>query len=486
MLNLVRLKNFLHRNYAYFLLTGLIFFTVFFSAPTLLTRPRIWVDEAQTLELSRNFLKFGVLNAQISPGNFFEYPYLLQSTGYPLTVFLSALFNLFGYDFIVARIAMLVIMVAVLIATYFISEKFFGSTKAILSTGLLASFATFYGGGRTAVGDIPGFLFLLLFIYFWQTGKSNYFSGLFIGLAIVTKPSVFLPTLPALLIILAIGRSGFFKKTLELFCGMTVPALAWIFLILERPFSGSAWMRILDFYRNPYGENASISPIYNNLANFFNSNTLIYFALLLAIIISARFFSSEKKYTSLYDFIILYSFLAFVYYLRSPGWLRYVQIGEFLILLILPDAISSFAGKIGSLTVRVSFIPKYANFLTAFLIIMQFSHLLTSAKIYDSDSVIRAADYINENFPGASVGVMNSLALSALLETDFRYQSFKLVGIPAVGISFISDTSGPDVAIFNSGSELSEREKMALVINYKPALKIEGYDVYVLRSMQLE
>ena len=98
------------------------------------------------------------------------------------------------------------------------------------------------------------------------------------------------------------------------------------------------------FYTNPYGITTT-SYVATNLQSFIHTPTLLYFAVLLIGIGIARYCitrytDADSHHLLLYDFTIIYSILAFIYYLRSPGWLRYIIIAEFLILLILPHATS--------------------------------------------------------------------------------------------------------------------------------------------------
>ena len=72
---------------------------------------------------------------------------------------------------------------------------------------LLVSFAPLYGNGKIVLGEIPGLLFLVLFLLalnkLEDSGYKNHFwsvwAGLGMGLAIVAKP-IFILLLPAVVI----------------------------------------------------------------------------------------------------------------------------------------------------------------------------------------------------------------------------------------------------------------------------------------------
>ena len=87
---------FFKRHYITIVLGLVLALMVVFSFSTLLTRPKLWSDEAMSIELARNFLHQQVLNIQIAPGVFYDFPYLVQPTGYPVTVPLAGVFKFLG------------------------------------------------------------------------------------------------------------------------------------------------------------------------------------------------------------------------------------------------------------------------------------------------------------------------------------------------------------------------------------------------------
>ena len=149
---LISLKNYISNNLFDLVFVVIVTCIAFFSLCNLTTTPRIWTDEPITMELAHNFLKFGVLDIQTSPGQFSGTPYLLQSSGYPLTIPLSLAFGIFGYSLEVSRSFMLYLLIMVLYFTYFFGKKMFGDLNSIAAILLISTFASFYGNGLTAVG----------------------------------------------------------------------------------------------------------------------------------------------------------------------------------------------------------------------------------------------------------------------------------------------------------------------------------------------
>lgn len=475
------------KNRVYFLLLAIILgWMLIYSFSTLTTRPRFWIDEAKSIELARNWQSSGKLDIETAPGVFSGFPELLQSTGYPVTVPLAYFFKIFGFGLVQARIFMLIWMMAFLLSVFFIGREIFGSKNSILALLLISTFASFYDSGRTVVGEIPGLLFLLFGLYA-QLKKDNYLlGGFWLGLAIVAKPSVYGLIIPAGVLSLLLEKENwrdFWKKIFSSGLGMIPAAIGWIAVNLENPLSAESWSRIAGFYQNPYSAVSIGENIIRNLSNAPFSSTLIYFGFWFLILGLAYFLIKEKKQKSLLVFALLYGIFAFAYYLRSPGWLRYILPAELLILFFLPEALLVLFERFSGLP---DFFKISSNRLLAyfviFLTVVQIGHLFTSAQIFTSDSEILASELLNREFSRKSVGVINSLTLSALLKTDKRFQNAEMAGIPAIGKNPLFIDSLPEVIAFLSGENLSEESRAVLENRYILYSQTGGYYVYILKN----
>jgi 4-amino-4-deoxy-L-arabinose transferase-like glycosyltransferase len=96
-----------------------------------------------------------------------------------VTVPLAIAFKIFGFSATVARAYMVVWMIVMIVAVFLFTKKYFGELEAGLASVLVSSFASFYGTGRSVMGEIPGFTFLLLGIHMWLS-KKYYWSGFFV------------------------------------------------------------------------------------------------------------------------------------------------------------------------------------------------------------------------------------------------------------------------------------------------------------------
>lgn len=460
----------------YYSVLGLIFFGVLaLSFSTLTTKPQIWVDEAKSIELARNFMNFGKLNIQTAPGEFTGFPEILQSTGYPVTVPLAIFFKIFGYGLVQARIYMLGWMLAALSAVFIIGRRFFGDYSAIFAVLLIASFASFYDSGRTVVGEIPGFVFLLIGFYFWLDRSEYFWTGFWWSLSIVSKPSVFTWIIPTLVLILLFKRKDFLKNIFLTGFGMLPAAMGWILLVLGNPFIKASWINILNFYKNPYQSVSLSENAVSNLSQVLQSTTLVYFGGLLILLLMGWYWNEEEKLRKLYQFAVFYSAFAFIYYLMSPGWLRYILISELLILFLLPDAAGKAAKFFKDFSLRLPIL------ILASLFIIQFVHLFTAADIFYSNSAILASELLNREFPDKSIGVINSSALSVLLNTNKRFQFVEMTGLPMIGENPLFSDPRPEVMAFWPGEKLSAESQLILENYYLPYSKAGGYLIYLLR-----
>jgi 4-amino-4-deoxy-L-arabinose transferase-like glycosyltransferase len=457
--------------WGWIIIVSMIALAVVYSALTLTTRPRIWIDEAKSIELARNFLESGHLDIQTAPGQFSGVSPLLQSTGYPVTFPLVLFFKIFGYGFFQARIFMVVWMVLALFMLAYLGLRIFAVEKAVWTVALLVTFPSFYDNGRTVVGEIPGFLFLLAGLSFWLLSEKKYrffVAGILWGLAIVTKPSVFLLMIPALVVACIVERKEWFGRLFQTALGMIPAVIAWVFIVLPKPFATETWSSIATFYKNPYSSSVSQNVVANLLGTFHNP-TLIYFGFFGILLVYVWPKISDLRIKFLYTFTLTYSFFAYVYYLRSPGWLRYIIIAELLILFLLPDLFSRLFGN------KRVFSAEKAIFAVA---LFQLIYLATGAKLYTSDAAIRTAHYIDSHYPRASVGTLNTLEVSTLLATRDRHAVAFFTGIPEIGTNPALLREPPDIIVTQGGGSYFNDAKTVLINKYEKVATFGQYQVF--------
>jgi len=474
-----RIQSFLQGPRRVYALFGLILiFAFILSVSTLTTKPRIWTDEAISIEIAKSFGRDGVLDVSASPATYTGFPELLQSTGYPVTVPLGILFKMFGETFTLARLYMLLWTLLALYAVFCFSRAVSDPELALFSTLLVATFASFYGSGRTVVGEIPGFVLLLSALYFAFERRSFSLGGILLGFAIVAKPSVFLLVLPALFLVLLREPRALLFRVFKLSVGMLPAAFLWFALVPDNALSKAFWLRLVDFYRNPYSSDIAVN-IHTNLASFFSSTTLIYFSLLAVILLIARFWVRRKETSFIYDFTLIYSLIAFLYYLRSPGWLRYILIAELLILTLVPHAVFTvlhFFQRRMNMFRNLPLATTSAVCLCV-LVLIQGLHLFIAADIYSSDTAIRVAKELDAEYGEKRVLVLGDSTLYSLLRNPKREMIVSMTGLPTVGKNSLLDSMPPDVVVTGKNVFRAGGEKV-LSEMYRPPEKLYGYDLF--------
>jgi len=527
---------FFKRHYITIVLGLVLALMVVFSFSTLLTRPKLWSDEAMSIELARNFLHQQVLNIQIAPGVFYDFPYLVQPTGYPVTVPLAGVFKFFGQGLFQARLYMLIWMIGMVIMVFVTARRLFGKKQALAAVALIITLASFYGSGRTVVGEIPGFTFLLFGLYLLVKQRSHLGLGVFWGLAIVSKPSVFAMLVPAVCLVLLLESGNLINKFRHIWMvavGMLPAGILSIFFMISHPFSREPWVGIMHFFQNPYSSSSIPSNMAHNLSATIGSTTFLYFGFLFAVVVVARFLSQPQKVPGgllrrsnfgyegwinpcdestlsggwippheiqnrkgqrllsrgapqeqknllfIYNFVLVYSILAFVYYLRSPGWIRYILIAELLILFILPNAIGVIISRLKQYSLVNRFREELLLYgVVALFVFIQTVQLFTGAQLYKSSSALQTAKFVNEQFPGASVANFYSLEVSVLLQTEQRFNVADFVGMPLIGSDPLPSGELPAVIVVNLDYQSIAQTVASIEKRYQPLRQIGQYIVY--------
>ncbi|MSU54989.1 MAG: hypothetical protein EXS46_00435 [Candidatus Taylorbacteria bacterium] len=478
---------------SFFLLSGFLFM-ILFSLFHLTTQPRLWLDEAKNIEIAQSFNTSGKFDMELSLGHFSEVPHLLQSTGYPVTIPLALTFRIFGFGLVQARLFMLAWMIVAMLVSFILLKKIIGFRSAVFSILLIVTFASFYDNGRPMMGEIPGFLFLVSGLYYWLCRQSPWIAGGFFSLAVVSKPSVYLLIIPTLFFVL-IFRGQRIKNLMVFFASMLPAALGWIFLVMSQPFSKLAWFQIIDMYGNPYNAIPIMQNILNNIISIPRTLTIVYFGIFFILLLLVRIGFRKENYnlSLVYDFVLIYSLFAFLYYLRSPGWLRYTIVSELLILAILPNALEIillyFSRKFKNARIFKGEIVWYASLV--FLVVFQIFHLFNGAKIYFSDSDIMTAKYIEDKYFMETVGYVDALNLAIFKDRKLRFMTIEGSVVPILksnntfkNVSLYSLAVLPEVLVLKKDIVTSFADANVLNDNYKVDTVMNGYAIYVKSKIE--
>ena len=378
----------------------------------LTTWPRLFYDEGITIEIAENFRRFGVLDISTAPGEFTDIPYITGSNGFPITLPLALFFQLFGFGLFQARIYALIWLVIFFFVLYLFAKRFWGSTNALSAVLLIATFAPLYDNGLRVLGEIPGFVFLLTGLLFLTAKNKPLAAGLFFGLATVSKPSIYLLIFPALILAALFINKDLRKKILTILMGMSPSLALWIFFAFPDPLSIDTWKNILFFYQNPAASTSLFGNFMENLPLLLSHTTLIYFSLLTLFIAWLIASSHQPVRTDTFiSFLIPYAILLLVYFLKSPGWLKYILPLQFFILMILPEYIRLGLAKFDK--------TRYYRAILTALILLQGTQLLFFSNIgYATSEPEDIARFLGER-PG-TIGILNSPHVASLIPPERR------------------------------------------------------------------
>ncbi len=451
------------------------FFTLYAPGGDLTAFPKFWRDEAIPFEIARTFYETGKLDVTVAPGAVDGRPYLTHATGFPVTVPLAGFFALFGVGVLQARVYMVLWIMLTLAAVYFVLRRIFDEKSALAGSLLIATFASFYANGRTMTGEIPGFFFLILSLFLFFERESFLAGGFFMALAAVTKPSIYLLSFPALfLALLFYERRNFIRNIFFSAVGALPVILFWIYIILPHPFSLSSWRSLIEFYQHPFNDASLFSKFPGGLGWLFSQTTILYFSALLVLLLVAYFrgaFGRPAKALVLFTFF--YSAVAFIYLVRSPGWLRFLTASELFILALVFPAVLY-------LSRRYSIVPFSA---AALLILVQIVTFFFFSSIPRGKASIHVADYINSNIlknPSDTIGFIDLPTVAPLIFSGRKYQTAQIGGHERFGrnpLEYLPDRLPTYVMSYNNdyGEYI---DVLGQYYEARPVAKIEGIQIY--------
>ncbi len=468
-------------------LCAVLLFVNLYSISTLTTKPAYWYDDGINVELAHNFADFGQLDLIVAPNIFSGAGATVGSTGYPITIPLAGFFKAFGFGLAQARIYMLLWMNAFLLFFFFIVKKIWDSRMAYMGTLLIASFAPFYGNGRSVMGEIPGFLFFLSSFYFLEQRKW-WQSGLLLGLAVVSKPSIFVFLIPAYVLTLLFSNGTWqskFFNLLKLGGSSFLALLLWLIIYIEEVSRGGLGENILNHFKNPYAEAGvrALTNIGNNLPTLATSTTLLYMWVLLLGVVVALYIERGllRDHKNLLIFSAVYIPLALLQYLKSFGYLRYLIATEFLIfilfLLALP-ALARFALR------KASFLGSAQKVMittVTLLVLMQTVHLFAFSDLYSSEKTQKTILYVFTHYPEGTIGVINIPQVASFIPSFQKYQYLSTYGLWDFGthMLYLTPERLPATLILESEDTLSADERGVLASRYqKDESFTEGFLVY--------
>jgi hypothetical protein len=494
-------------------------FALWYALSGFLVRPALWFDEGITLEIARNFILFGQLDVLTAPETFSGVGYLVGTNGFPVTVPIALVYKIFGIGLLQARVVMLLWMCAALLALYGVSRKLFSVPAAVSAMALSVTFATLYADGLTATGEMPGLFFFFIGIWFLAGKKDYFWTGIFWGLAMAAKPGVFLLLAhTTVLYILLFDRTNWFKKLFTAGFGFLIPVVAWV--LLAFPLTPATFYSILAYVLNPIDlpfinsflqslpvqtyEGVVVSQTTSatdnfaaNLRLFVTSSTLIYFSLLAAVVALGLYLgrSSVAHAREALGLFAVYGSLVVFFFLRGPGWFRYLFGLQILILVLLYPALQGFVAwaraRFKDSSVHTYLQVQYLPIVICALCFLQFYQLLYLSDIKRSSrpvEVIAYAQGLLDTHPNATIGIYNVPVLAAFTDAERTYHiSQPHVGAAPLGESPLLMETPPDILVITKARLLVGESEDAVLGKTYTLLSDTGildYDIYMKNVTQ--
>ncbi len=427
--------------------------------------PSYWVDEAISVEKARNFLAFGELDVAVAPGTLSGKPYATAAAGPLLTLPLAAFFGAFGIGVAQARVYMLLWLITLFVGSYFFVRRIAGRRAAFFAVLLMATFSPLYANGKTATGDIPGFVALLLALYYLYVRKWYLFSGVLLGIAVTTKPSLYIPVVAvAVLEILLSESHNRLKRAVAATLGVLIILIPWAISLPSHPSMRASWNEAYVFFQNPFPADAVtvLASLGSGDASFLLHSTVVYYAALTAAVALAIWVMRGRQDAParLMRFGLLFALGSFVLYVRSPGWLRYLLAGSLLLFLIFPSALQAMA----DLRKWQYKIP--ARAVSAVLIVLiglQAVHFLFFSWRTASDATTQNNAFLQDLLEAEeTIGFVDAPALASLFDSRRKYQVVRISGNTVLGMSPLAYSPAllPDYIFvpFNRFGDESRRE----------------------------
>lgn len=168
---------------------ALIGMALFFFPRELGTFPAAWADDSLFMIVARSLAEGKGYTLQILERTW-TFPYIL-GVGPPLLLPVALAIKLFGFSVAVARLPMVDFLCATTLCTYCFTSCVAGKSSARWASALLISLSAFVNAGKPVLGEVPGFLFLLLGLFLLQRKPQGALwaalTGILFGFAVLTK-----------------------------------------------------------------------------------------------------------------------------------------------------------------------------------------------------------------------------------------------------------------------------------------------------------
>lgn len=320
---------------------GLILLGAYFCLRELGTFPAAWTDDSLFMIVARQLAEGRGYTLPLL-SNEWAYPYIL-AVGPTLLLPVALSIKLLGFSVEAARIPMVTYIALSSAVFYVFTKRISDKRTALWATALLLTLSTFINTGKTVMGEIPGFFFLMLGLLL-LTGKKRSWNmdigiGLCFGLSVLTK-------LTYGLIYPALGLAWFaamFKRDRkELFSLTTIGIVAVFVFIPWRLLEMSSFTGLSKDFAFLFGgeESEGFQILQGNLSLLLRPQYLYYGAMLL-LGGTGLWFKNRKISRSVWIIVSTLIVLFTLYFLSSFGWYRHLLPAHLLLIPFVAIAVLS-------------------------------------------------------------------------------------------------------------------------------------------------
>ena len=331
-------------------------------------------------------------------------------------------------------------------------------------------------------------MFFLLSFYFLERRKW-WQSGILLGLAVVSKPSIFIFLIPAYVLVVLLLHDVW-KQRITNLCkigsGSLLALLPWLAIYAGEIKGGGLMEDILAHFKNPYAE-AGLTTVANisaNIPTLVTSTTVLYLWAMLATVIFALFLEQRFRweYKNLLIIFSIYAPFALLQYLKSFGYLRYLIAAELLTFILflgaLPCLFRWFLAKtrfsLGASTL--------SGLIVALLVVVQTIHLFGFSDLYASEKTQKTIVHLYSTYPLGTIGIINVPQVASFVPSFQKYQYLSTYGLSDFGthMLYLAPERLPNVLVTESvQSVLSAEEQEFLDLRYeRDDAFTEGFTVY--------
>lgn len=405
--------------------------------------PRIWYDEGSHLHVPKTLVQDGVYADKSAEGYRFYGPTI--GIGPTIMLPIAASFKLFGIGVAQGRIVIVLYGMLAFVLFFQLAKRSYGSFIALLALSLLASSRTLSQEGfieysRQVLGEVPGFMFLCAGLLTWNTLLNRpklhevgiglpFLTGLFFGLAMVTKNQFTLILVPAFGLIVLADLLYFRAATWKIRLLPPIVAIACFGLltILQYQFlgAGTFWETVQETRRA-----ASGAIFVFNLGSSLKSLVYLirpdlYGGLLIPGLVYAFWKLRQRDIRGLRDALVVIIIAVWLVWFVSAslGWPRYafpaVALGALTTARLLADLVSFVRGR-GNI---------YRFAIMGFIVlIISIPLLKTAIFVSQADySAQRFAQVIDEQVPmNASIATWEQ-EMAILTAHNYRYPAQSLL-----------------------------------------------------------